>query len=568
MKPLYVLLLGMIFAANVPAEDTSRMPQGLVLDLNADRGVTIEDGKRVTIWRNQVSDFAAQDFVCRDQGRKERGSGRPTLRTSIKELRDHNALSFRQQELVCLDEDAFDALTQGDGCTWFAVLAPDEQRVGLKDVNSFFGNLRNGGNYEGLWCCLSDDNQAWWGVRNGVTFGRFDANNPQIHGETLRVGQFTILAGRLAAGIGEVNCEIFHNDTRAAAQSKVPINVRANPSKMAIGQERDAVEHPGVESFDGELARLLIFARPLDNRELTLQFAALREEYGIAAMQQREQADEVPAKKVPAVEVYSKWPFDADEAKRRQQETAKTTGYPATWETRIGDKGPTLIWRLIPAGKFMMGSPDDEPGHEGDERLHAETISEPFYMLQTQLTAEQHAALLGLSELMANERKLPATMTYRDTVDIVLPALAKHAPDGWKVILPDQVRLEYASRAGIALMNPGGDNPEDALPYAWTRENSDKKMQHVAQKRPNAWGLFDVIGNRWHWFWRDGKGYGDASMEDHIVYGGTYHAESGGNGARLANIMISNKQEGARFALLRAETPLPKGHPQTLQHRP
>jgi formylglycine-generating enzyme required for sulfatase activity len=116
-------------------------------------------------------------------------------------------------------------------------------------------------------------------------------------------------------------------------------------------------------------------------------------------------------------------------------------------------------------------------------------------------------------------------------------------------------------------MNPGGDQPEDALPYAWTRENSDKKMHRVAQKRPNAWGLYDVIGNRWHWFWREGRGYGDASEEDHIVYGGTYHAESGGNGARLANIMISNKQEGARFALIRAETPSPKGHPETLQER-
>ncbi len=57
-------------------------------------------------------------------------------------------------------------------------------------------------------------------------------------------------------------------------------------------------------------------------------------------------------------------------------------------------------------------------------------------------------------------------------------------------------------------------------------------------------------------------GYGDASTKDHIVYGGTYHAESGGNGARLANIMISSRAEGVRFALIRADAPLPKGHPE------
>ena len=53
---------------------------GLILDLDADRGVTLADGDRVTVWRNQVADFAAQDFVQRDEGRKEAGSGRPTLR--------------------------------------------------------------------------------------------------------------------------------------------------------------------------------------------------------------------------------------------------------------------------------------------------------------------------------------------------------------------------------------------------------------------------------------------------------------------------------------------------------
>ena len=60
-------------------------------------------------------------------------------------------------------------------------------------------------------------------------------------------------------------------------------------------------------------------------------------------------------------------------------------------------------------------------------------------------------------------------------------------------------------------------------------------------------------------------GCGHDSTKDHIVYGGTYHAESGGNGARLANIMISDKPEGARFALIREDSPVPKGHPETRQ---
>jgi hypothetical protein len=263
---------------------------------------------------------------------------------------------------------------------------------------------------------------------------------------------------------------------------------------------------------------------------------------------------------------YDAWPFDATEAARRQTETSQAIKQPVVLETRIGKDGPIVKWHLIPPGKFMMGSPATEPGHEGDERLRSETIAEPFYMMETQLTVEQYRALMRSEPSDAgtdNDPKNPAGILFRDTVDKVLPALAKHAPPGWKVILPDHPRLEYAARAGVATMNPGGDKPEDAEPFAWTRENSGRKVHPVAQKRANAWGLHDVIGNRWHWFWRAGAGYGNDSTKDHIVYGGTYRAESGGNGARLANIMISDKSEGARFALIRADSPVPKGHPET-----
>jgi hypothetical protein len=265
---------------------------------------------------------------------------------------------------------------------------------------------------------------------------------------------------------------------------------------------------------------------------------------------------------------YDVWPFGPTEAARRQVETWQATKQTVFLQTRIGKDGPIVKWRLIPAGIFMMGSPASEQGHEGDERLHAEKVAEPFYMMETQLTVEQYRALMQSAPADVgdgSDPKIPAGMSYRDAVDKVLPVLAKLAPAGWKVILPDQARLEYAARAGVATMNPGGDKPEDAAPFAWTRENSDHKVHPVAQKRANAWGLYDVIGNRWHWFWRAGAGYGNDSTKDHIVYGGTYRAESGGNGARLANIMISDKPEGVRFALIRADSPVPKGHPETRQ---
>jgi hypothetical protein len=269
----------------------------------------------------------------------------------------------------------------------------------------------------------------------------------------------------------------------------------------------------------------------------------------------------------PAGQVYDAWPFDAAEAARRQTETAKAIGAADPLKIPLGDSGPSLTFRLIPAGKFELGSPDSEPGHEGDERLRPEKISEPFYMMETQLTVEAYRALMKAdpADLPADaDPKLPAAVPYRDAVDRLLPALAAVTPKGWKVILPDRARLEYAARAGAAGMNTGGSTEADADAYAWVKSNSENRMHPVAQKKPNAWGLYDVIGNRWHWLWVGSTGgYGDLSTDTHLVYGGSYHTPASGNGARLANIMISKKAEGARFALLREGTPLPKGHPET-----
>lgn len=263
--------------------------------------------------------------------------------------------------------------------------------------------------------------------------------------------------------------------------------------------------------------------------------------------------------------VYEAWPFDAAEAAKRQADTAKALGSPDPLTVNLGDKA-SIKFRLIPAGKFEMGSPANEPGHEGDEKLHPETVAEPFYMMETQLTVEAYRALLGdvPPGMPADaDAKLPAAVSYRDAMDKVLPALAKAAPQGWKPVLPDRVRLEYAARAGLAGMNPGGNTEKDANDYVWHKGNSENKVHPVAQKKPNAWGLYDVLGNRWHWYWAGPGANGDASKENHLVYGGTYNTPAAGNGCRLANIMVSRTPEGARYALLRQDTPLPKGHPDT-----
>jgi len=264
------------------AAQAQLIEEGLILDLDASRAVVVDDGDRVVKWTNQVAKFPAQDFVKQDLGRAEPGSGRPTLKKSIAAIGGRDAVVFRGQELINHDEDAFDHLLTGSGYTWFAVLSCHTQVVGLKDVNSFFGNLKNGGNYEGIWGNLTDDNKLWIGSRNGVTFGRWDQNNPMVLAqEPLEANRFYLLAGRMGAGTGDVRIEAFIDNPEPVAIQPFPVNPQANSSKFAIGQERDATNHPGQESFDGELARFLVYQRPLTQDEMSQTMEYLKKIYKI-----------------------------------------------------------------------------------------------------------------------------------------------------------------------------------------------------------------------------------------------------------------------------------------------
>ncbi|MEC3908242.1 hypothetical protein VOI54_14530 [Tamlana sp. 2201CG12-4] len=84
----------------------------------------------------------------------------------------------------------------------------------------------------------------------------------------MKTERYYIVSGRMQSGSNiEVPIELFLNgELRARKYYFVTKNV--NASKMAIGQERDATNHPGFESFDGEITRFLIYDRPLSDSEM------------------------------------------------------------------------------------------------------------------------------------------------------------------------------------------------------------------------------------------------------------------------------------------------------------
>ena len=270
-----------LFLLAACTQSPTLITDGLILDLDADKGVTLEDGNMVINWKNQVAGFAAQDFAQRDKGRDIPGSGRPTLKENIAELGGHNSLIFREDELINMDEDAFDHLITGGGYTWFTVMNAYAQVGKLKDVSVFFGNLgcHPGRHCEGFWAGFEDDSDLWTGPRNGVTFGRYISDNPKLMGPRFEENKYYVVAGRLAEGTGTVITDVFVDSAVPYGSVEFPVNPNADASLMAIGTERDAWQHPGEESFDGELARVLFYERSLSDEEMVKTMAILKKIY-------------------------------------------------------------------------------------------------------------------------------------------------------------------------------------------------------------------------------------------------------------------------------------------------
>jgi formylglycine-generating enzyme required for sulfatase activity len=110
---------------------------------------------------------------------------------------------------------------------------------------------------------------------------------------------------------------------------------------------------------------------------------------------------------------------------------------------------------LVEPGTFMMGSPESEPGRFADETQHQVTLSKPYYLAATEMTAEQYAEVMsefherkyGLT--LARDRK-PAKASWFDAVKY-MEVLSNRS--GYKFRMPTEAEWEYACRAGTTTPN-------------------------------------------------------------------------------------------------------------------
>ena len=150
----------------------------------------------------------------------------------------------------------------------------------------------------------------------------------------------------------------------------------------------------------------------------------------------------------------------------------------------------------IPPGEFLMGSP--ESGAMSDERpQHLVRITQGFYLGKYPVTQAQYECVMGKDPSVFKGPDRPVEwLTQREAVAFC-DRLGMCASG--EVRLPTEAEWEYACRAGTQTRYYFGDDDGQLGDYAWYRENADQQTHPVGQKKPNAWGLYDMLGNVCEW---------------------------------------------------------------------
>ena len=163
----------------------------------------------------------------------------------------------------------------------------------------------------------------------------------------------------------------------------------------------------------------------------------------------------------------------------------------------------------IPAGSFVMGS-----NKNNDEKPPHTVAVGSFLMGKTEVTQGQWKAVMGNNPSVFSQcgDECPVEhVSWNDAQDFIRKLTQK---TGLAYRLPSEAEWEYAARAGSATDWSHGNDESRLADFAWYSINSGSMSQAVAQKRPNAFGLFDIHGNVWEWVedcWHDN--YAGAPMD-------------------------------------------------------
>lgn len=184
----------------------------------------------------------------------------------------------------------------------------------------------------------------------------------------------------------------------------------------------------------------------------------------------------------------------------------------------------TVSYKMVPvaAGTFEMGSPDSDPNHKSDEQPQHKVSVGPFWMQSHEVTWDEYRLFMfanqggeiahkdGLVDGVSRPTRPYVEMSFGMGIN-GYPAISmtQHAANkyaewlsartGEFYRLPTEAEWEYACRAGATTPYFFGSDDSQLGDYAWYSANAEGKYQKVATRKPNPWGLYDMLGNVEEW---------------------------------------------------------------------
>jgi formylglycine-generating enzyme required for sulfatase activity len=199
--------------------------------------------------------------------------------------------------------------------------------------------------------------------------------------------------------------------------------------------------------------------------------------------------------------------------------------------------GVKLEMVRIPAGSFLMGSPETEPGSFFDDEgpQHKVKFTRAFYLGKYEVTQEQYQKVMGTNpscfcregeakmvvQGMDTRRWPVENLSWADAVRFC-KTLSRKDRHGRQFRLPTEAEWEYACRAGTTTpfhfgkeLNGKQANCNGGRPYG-TKEKGPSlgHPTRVGSYRANAWGLYDMHGNVWEWCQDRYCRYGEEALVD------------------------------------------------------
>jgi len=160
---------------------------------------------------------------------------------------------------------------------------------------------------------------------------------------------------------------------------------------------------------------------------------------------------------------------------------------------------PGFVW--IPPGTFVMGSPSSEGGRDADEVQHTVTLTQGFWMSDHEVTQGEYQAVMGNNpSYFKGDLNRPVETVSWDEAVLYCQKLTERERAAGRITaqqayrLPTEAEWEYAARAGTT-----GARYGELDTIAWWNGNAGNQTHPVKQKAPNAWGLYDMLGNVWEW---------------------------------------------------------------------